>query len=130
MPYRNHPFERDFINEIQSQSPNSRRSLLTEAETAPIRISAYYDPDSITLARTDEQISRVKSVIGAVVNYYENAIRVIPIDGTFYMRRFCNAWYDPRSPDYGVNCISYSQSLGAYTCQNAIVPDDHFSEQW
>merc|ERR1719464_1190755 len=130
VPYHNHPFDKRITDSSADSTPSTRRRTLTESETAPIRVSAYYDPDSITNARSASEIHALKSVIGAIVNYYEDTIRVIPVDGTFYMQRRCNQFYysdycsssDCDRPDL-VNCILYNGGSDPYTCQDAVIPD-------
>ena len=121
-----HPYEHIISDDETNIHPNTRRRGLSESETAPIRISAYYDPDTIE-SRNAAEIHALKAVIGAIVNYYENTIRVIPVDGTFYMERFCNSWYNV---DGFQNCILYNNGATEYTCQDATVPDSHFKEQY
>ena len=118
VPYKNHPYDTT-ISPEDEQQPSTRRRGLTESQTAPIRVSAYYDPVSVTNARSAAEIHALKAVIGAIVNYYENTVRVIPVDGTFYMKRWCSYFY---YSDYGSNCIQYNGGSSINTCQDATVP--------
>ena len=129
VPYKNHPYERIITDNIEDEYSNTRRRALSESETAPIRISAYYDPDTI-LSRDASEIHELKAVVGAIVNYYENAIRVVPVDGTFYMERFCNSWYNGGPSGQYENCILFNGGSTINYCQEATVPDSHFREQY
>ena len=93
--YDNHPYDTIDLSSILSnsnsnsksgqQSPlyDGRRSLLTDAETSPIRISAYYDPVTISTSAglTLDQIDYIKQLVGATIDFYESFVQVIPISG-------------------------------------------------
>ena len=132
VPYKNHPYDKTIkpSSATQTNPSNRRRSLLSEAETSPIRVSAYYDPATIENARTAVEIATLKSVIGAIVNYYQETIKVVPVDGTFYMERFCESWWWSGGTEDYVNCRSYDMENNTVYCQYATVPNDHLAEQW
>lgn len=84
MNYENHPYD------ATSQHNNARR-LITEAESQPIRISAYYDPSSIgpgINGLTADDVDFIKKVVTATIRYYQSFVQVIPVDGPWYYSRF------------------------------------------
>eukprot|EP01084_Bolivina_argentea_P144858 254053_1 len=126
VPYDNHPFSKDRTPATPDHETSTRRSMLTQSDTSPIRISAYYDPTSVTSRLSDTYIAKLKASIGAIVGYYEKLIRVVPISDTFYMTRFCNRWYNT---DYGRDCVLYNMGSSIYRCQYADIPDEHRPNQ-
>eukprot|EP01084_Bolivina_argentea_P165407 287368_1 len=128
IPYKNHPYDKTVQNAIKNM-PNSstsinnkdRRSLLTKAQVQPIRISAYYDPNSITNHLSANDQAYIKSVMNAVINYYTDAISIIPVDGTWFFQRQCYLYYNMNGYK---SCTSYFPP----TCLSANVPDEHIGD--
>lgn len=143
MKYKNHPYAakkqeaEDALKSIldpvfpsktsQDNEPSQerRRSLLESSEVQPIRISAYYDPVSIlnNNALNSDDVRHLQDVVGAVIDYYEQMVSVIPVDGNWHYERPCNYFY---YQPYGTNCASYSDNV---MCQDSPVPDEHLADQ-
>ena len=67
-----------------------------------IRIGAYFDQIESVLSGDD--LLYVKSLISSSIRYFESFVKVVPIDGTFYLPRLCYQWYPINNYQ---NCIQY-----------------------
>ena len=96
VPYKNHPYDKSnhtrthYSEGEQTDNIKRRRRALSDSETAPIRVSAYYDPTSITNGLTSTQQEHIEQLVGAIASYYEQFVKVVPIDGTFFIDRRCS----------------------------------------
>lgn len=52
-----------------------------------IRITPYFDELDSVLSETDA--GYIKLLVSAAIRYFESTIKVVPIDGTFYLPRGC-----------------------------------------
>lgn len=125
MNYDNHPYQKSIEiphrNEEIINIQEDKRRLLTESETSPIRISAYYD-DSVTGTLTSNDIDFIKQVMSATIRYYESFMRVIPVSGNWYNQRPCNSLDIVNGYQ---NCKNYTANP---TCGQVTIPDDHFGD--
>ena len=99
MNYHNHPYQKSVeaihsrneeiinIQEMKDIQENKRR-LLTESETSPIRISAFYDDTVVAGSLTSNNINFIKEVMSATIRYYQSFMRVIPVSGNWYYERY------------------------------------------
>lgn len=91
-----------FVNDIIPQL------ALNDESYDHIRITPYYGAIESVLSGDD--LSFVKSLISASIRYLESFVKVIPIDGTFYLPRQCSSYY--LTNGY-INCASYRSVCGA-----------------
>ena len=124
VPYANHPYDPSSKAYFEGQETDNtqRRRTLSESETSPIRISAYYDPDTITNTLSADQQQHIEELIGAIGSYYEQFVKVIPIDGTYFTDRQCQSYYET---PFGETCTSYDI---APSCQGMSIPSDHLAQ--
>eukprot|EP01084_Bolivina_argentea_P165405 287356_1 len=124
MQYKNHPYHQI---DNSSSTTNQHRLLLSQNEVQPIRISAYYDTDSISNnnALTLTQKQYLKSVISAVINYYQSFVSIIPIHNTWFFERQCNSWFTQPFGN-GKSCFDY---ITIPYCHVVPVPNEHLAEQ-
>eukprot|EP01084_Bolivina_argentea_P107898 192867_1 len=123
VPYENHPYDTT-INEINNEH-NSRR-LLSPSTTSPIRISAYYDPLSIsTTYLSTNDIDFIKSLMSATIRYYNKFVNVIPVSGRFYVDR-CLNWWITSFPGV-VNCYNMTETK---QCGHVTIPPEHYSDDY
>eukprot|EP01084_Bolivina_argentea_P107897 192866_1 len=123
VPYENHPYDTT-INEINNEH-NSRR-LLSPSTTSPIRISAYYDPLSIsTTYLSTNDIDFIKSLMSATIRYYNKFVNVIPVSGRFYVDR-CLNWWITSFPGV-VNCYNAAETK---QCGYVTIPPEHYSDDY
>ena len=143
VPYNNHPYanavkktksqvleelkNKDIPSELKNimdpiigNNQNKPRSLLTDAEAEPIRITANYD-SSVTSYLSSVNEKYLKETISAAINYLERSTQVIPVSGAFYFDR-CNSWWT--SNGYR-KCANYQTT--SY-CQNSPVPEEHYGD--
>ena len=128
--YDNHPYDKTLdlssIIKQNNQNPNesplskSRRSLLTDAETEPIRISAYYDPVTISTSNGLEQyqIDWIKELVAATINYYEEWVQVIRVSGALTYQACTDSFSNLATGDFF--CYVYDT-----TCGPTEVPPEH-----
>ena len=143
LPYDNHPYYKppvkimDNFDEVpadvkdimdpifRTPQPHQEvlqepRSLLTDNDADPIRISVYYDDSSINSLSSSNQ-AHLKKTISAAINYYQNFVQVIPVSGTWFFDR-CSTWWTTNGYR---RCASYQTN--AY-CQSSPVPSDHYGD--
>ena len=131
IPYKNHPYDKSnqdiesILNPLFTSQPTEpqKRSLLSSSNVSPIRISTYYDPTSVTNYLSSDEQAYLKAAIDAAINYYEQAVEVIPVDGSYFFDRTCDTEYNSSSGD--TLCTSYASNT---YCQYATVPDDHIGD--
>eukprot|EP01083_Nonionella_stella_P015131 42353_1 len=120
--YNNHPYSPEFTLTRHNEEQEDRRSLLSQSQVSPIRISAYYDPITINPLR-DTQQTYIKRLIGAVTEYYAKIVSVVPVDGALFVDRVCLEWW---KTSFGHVCSKYRAS----TCLGMDIPSAHLSEQY
>ena len=96
---------------------SSRRSQMTEALTDPIRISVYFDPDTISTSAgfSIDQIDYIKRITAGAVNFYQKWVQVIPVEGQLSYFG-CSSWFGEQyDPDSSIKCVDYDLQCGQVT---------------
>eukprot|EP01083_Nonionella_stella_P165049 548107_1 len=122
-PYKNHPYSQSHAPHEHNEA-TQRRSLLSPSQVSPIRISAYYDPITFSARLSAANQTYVKQSIGAIADYYRNAVSVVPVDGPLHFDRWCSSVWPPTP--VGQQCSEYI----AATCGDIVLPSSHLSEQY
>ena len=116
LKYKNHPYEHK-LSYSGSELPSQPQLPLSDAEVDPIRISVYFDPDTIstTAGLSTDQIDYIKRITAGAVNFYQKWVQVIPVDGPLSYFG-CNSWFgDQYDPDSSIKCVNYDLQCGQTT---------------
>ena len=116
LKYKNHPYEHK-PSYSGSELLSQPRLLLTDAEVDPIRISVYFDPDTIstTAGLSTDQIDYIKRITAGAVNFYQKWVQVIPVDGPLSYFG-CKSWFgDELDVNSRIKCVNYDLQCGQTT---------------
>ena len=129
--YFKHPFDRvkNGRKNHLFQDSVDRRKLIEDANYQSIRISPYYDPSTVSTSNglTTSQVTYIKQLISAAINYFQSFIKIIRVHGPLFIDA-CPITF--KSNDNSFIYPRCAQNEIDQSCGNVLIPDDHLLETW